>query len=308
MRKVFVLAPGEDWIVDRFVSEWYNDNPDISVRDPADADVIWLFADWAWNQIPRSVLYGKKVLATVHHVVPQKFGVRERMEFEFRDRYITAYHVPNKHTEAFIRPLTQKPIHVVPYWANQRIWRKTGTQAELRAKHKLPPGQGDPNAVYLIGSFQRDTEGSDLVSPKLEKGPDLLANAIITYRDRCKHLFPLEVVLAGWRRQYLMKRLDEAEIGYHYFEKPPQSIINDLYQCLNLYPITARQEGGPQSLLECGLLGVPVVSRDIGMASQVLPPAAIADDVTNATPNVPNVLMLQLPHGYAAYRKLIEEL
>ncbi len=216
MRKVFVLAPSEDWIVDRFVKEWRADNPDISTLDPEQADVIWLMADWCRTQLPRNVLYGRKVLCTVHHVVPQKFGMRERMEFEFRDRYITAY------------------------------------------------------------------------------------------RDRCKHLFPLEVVLAGWRRQYLMARLDEAGIGYHYFEKPPQEVVNDLYQCLNLYPITARQEGGPQSLIECGLLGVPAVSRDIGMASQVLPASAISDDVTSATPTVPDVSALSLPNGYAAYRKLLE--
>ena len=29
---------------------------------------------------------------------------------------------------------------------------------------------------YLIGSFQRDTEGSDLKSPKLIKGPDIFIN------------------------------------------------------------------------------------------------------------------------------------
>ncbi len=81
---------------------------------------------------------------------------------------------------------------------------------------------------------------------------------------------------------------------------------HDLYQCLNLYPITARQEGGPQSLIECGLLGVPAVSRDIGMASQVLPASAISDDVTSATPTVPDVSALSLPNGYAAYRKLLE--
>jgi hypothetical protein len=28
--KVFVLAPKEDWIVDRFVKEWSEDNPDIT--------------------------------------------------------------------------------------------------------------------------------------------------------------------------------------------------------------------------------------------------------------------------------------
>jgi glycosyltransferase involved in cell wall biosynthesis len=311
MKKVFVLAPREDWIVDRFVKEWNQDNHDISVTDPRHADVIWLLADWCWNQVGTGFLATKKVITTIHHIVPEKFGSKETQEFRLRDQFTTVYHVPNKHTEAFIRPLTQKPIHVIPYWANQKIWQKThegAKVAELWAKYKLPPGMGSEHPTYFVGSFQRDTEGKDLISPKLEKGPDLLADAIIVYRDRCKHLFPLEVILGGWRRQYLMKRLEEAGIKTHYFEKPPQEGINELYQVLNLYPVTARQEGGPQSLIECGLLGIPVVSRDVGIATQVLPASAINDDVTKATPCVPNVEGLTLPAGYMPFRKLIESL
>ena len=311
MKKVFVLSPREDWIVDRFVKEWTEDNGDITVSKPEDADVIWLLADWCWKQVPQQLLFNKKVLVTVHHIVPEKFGPRDRMEFEYRDRFVDAYHVPNVHTEAFIKPLTTKPIRVINYWANQKIWHRThegAKVAELWNKYKLPVGFGAENPTYFIGSFQRDTEGNDLISPKLEKGPDLLADAIIAYRDRCKAQFPLEVVLAGWRRQYLMKRLDDVGIRYHYFEKPPQKTINELYQVLNLYPVTARQEGGPQSLVECGLLGVPVVSRDIGIASMVLSPAAINDDVTLAKPEIPKVENLKLPLGYKPYRDLIESL
>ena len=36
----------------------------------------------------------------------------------------------------------------------------------MREKYKIS------NEEFLIGSFQRDTEGSDLFSPKLSKGPD----------------------------------------------------------------------------------------------------------------------------------------
>ena len=37
---------------------------------------------------------------------------------------------------------------------------------------------GLPLDAYIIGSFQRDTEGSDLKSPKLIKGPDRLIQII----------------------------------------------------------------------------------------------------------------------------------
>mgnify|MGYP005834637409 CR=1 FL=1 len=297
MRRVYVLAPGEDWIVDRFVSEWNADNPDIRATSPDDADVIWLLADWCWQRVPRQHLYNKKVIVTVHHIVPEKFGPRERMEFEFRDQYVTAYHVPNIHTEAFIKPLTQKPIHVINYWANQRIWRPTGTRGDLRKKHGLP------ESSYLVGSFQRDTEGHDLKSPKLEKGPDLLADALVQFFPQTPNL---HVVLAGWRRQYIIGRLQDAGIPYSYFDRPPHNVVNDLYQTLDLYPVTARQEGGPQSLIECGLLGIPVVSRDIGIASAVLPQKAVNNIITECEPAIPNVEHLKLPRGYQPYRDLIE--
>jgi glycosyltransferase involved in cell wall biosynthesis len=303
MNKVFVLAPNESWIVDRFVKEWTEDNGDITISSPFDADVVWIFADWAWRQLSEiGALYNKKVITTIHHIVPEKFGPRERIDFQFRDDVTTVYHVPNIHTYDFIRPLTTKPIHMIGYWANQHIWKPTGTREELRKKHGLPLD------VYLIGSFQRDTEGRDLISPKLEKGPDLLADAIIKYRDRCVDYFDIEVVLAGWRRQYIMKRLDDAKIKYYYFEKPEQQVINELYQTLNLYPVTSRYEGGPQSLIEAGLLGIPAVSRDIGIASHVLFPSSIADDVTTAAPEVPRVEAMKLPMGYEPYRELIKSL
>jgi hypothetical protein len=301
VNKVYVLPPGEDWIIDRFVKEWNEDNSDISVSRPENADVIWLLADFCWQHVAQH-LHGKKVLTSVHHIVPEKFGPRERWDFQLRDDVTTAYHVYNQRVYDFIRPLTSKPIHLIHYWANQRIWRRTDAREELRKKHDLP------NDVYLIGSFQRDTEGHDLKSPKLEKGPDLLADAIIEYQKKSLKYFIVEVVLAGWRRQYMMKRLDEAQIKYHYFERPDQDTINELYQTLDLYPVTARTEGGPQALIECGLLKVPVVSRPVGIAEQVLPAKAINDDVTIATPTVPDVQSMLLPHGYEPYRKLIESL
>lgn len=301
MNKVFTLAPKEDWIVDRFVSEWNEDNQDIA-SSLEDSNVIWLMADWAWRQIPFKHMANKKILTTIHHIVPEKFGNAERFDFQLRDDITTAYHVPNVHTQKFVSNLTTKPIHVIPYWANQKIWKHTALKEELRLKYELPTD------VYLIGSFQRDTEGSDLISPKLEKGPDLLADAIIQFATKAKKYFSIEVVLAGWRRQYIMNRLSKANIKFHYFEKPSQIVINELYQTLDLYPVTARYEGGPQSLIECGILGIPMVSRDIGMASLLLPASAINEDVSLAIPACPTVNDLLLPAGYMPYRDLLNSL
>lgn len=297
--KVFVLPPKEDWIVDRMVKEWNEDNADITTQRVDQADVIWLLADWHWNSLPVWSLLNRKVLTTVHHIVPEKFGPNERADFNQRDRVTTAYHVFNERTRDFIRPLTQKPIHLIKYWANQKIWRPTGTKTDLRKKHGLPEDK------LLVGSFQRDTEGSGIPQgiylPKLEKGPDLLAD----YLEKLHDIYGVHVVLAGWRRQYLMQRLDRVKIPYTYFDRPSHETVNELYQTLDLYPVTARTEGGPQALIEAGLLEVPVVSRRVGIAEQVLPPTAINDDVMLAIPAVPNVEDWKLPMGYQPYRELL---
>jgi len=301
--KAFVLAPNEDWIVDRFVKEWYVDNSDISTKNIQEADVIWLMADWCFNQVPLALLQKKKVLTTVHHIVPEKFNINE---FNMKDSFTDAYHVPNEITARQVSFHTKKPVHVIPYWANQRIFKiDSQSKQDLRAKHNLPLDS------FLIGSFQRDTEGHDLKSPKLEKGPDLLADfAIKKHVEWKQHNGPHEphVVLGGWRRQYVINRLTAAGVPFTYFEKPAHDIINELYQTLDLYPVTSRCEGGPQSLIECGLLGMPVVSRRVGMASAVLPASAISDDVSIATPAIPNVHNLKLPMGYEFYRKLLVSL
>lgn len=298
MKKVFVLPAGEDWIVDRFVSEWNIDNADISTSNPHSADVIWLLASWCWNHIPFAFLKSKKVLTTVHHVVPEKFGPREEQQFRQRDQITTAYHVYNETTKEFIQKFTEKPIHLLGYWANQRIWKRDDDKSQLKKNF------GIPEDCLVVGSFQRDTEGKDMTSPKLEKGPDLLADYLESLSKERK----VHVVLAGWRRQYIISRLHAAKIGFTYHERPQQNTINKLYQTLDLYPVSARREGGPQALIECGLIGVPVISRDVGIARQVLSHASVNDELSLAHPSIPNVESWKLPDGYLPYRKLIQEL
>lgn len=297
MKKLFVQPAKEDWIIDRFAQEWCNDNKDLTTESVNNADLIWLFASWTWRNLPYPLLSTKKVVTTVHHVVPEKFKEKEIAEFKLRDSITTVYHTPNVHTKNFISNFTDKEIVVIPYWANQNIWKKTGTKEFFRKKYNIPKD------CYAIGSFQRDTEGSDLMTPKLEKGPDLLGDYLQELKKKKENI---HVVLAGWRRQYLIKRLNELSIPFTYVERPPQHIVNELYQTIDLYPVTSRYEGGPQSLIECGLLEIPVISRKMGMAEVVLPSCSIDDNVINCKESIPNVDSLLLPSGYKPYIELFK--
>ena len=88
--------------------------------------------------------------------------LKKRIFFN-RDQYVDNYHVISKITKLQIEKLTNKPITVIPFWINQNIW-KDEERNIYRKKYKF---QED---AYLIGSFQRDTEGSDLVSLSYQKG------------------------------------------------------------------------------------------------------------------------------------------
>lgn len=298
-KRVYTLRPNEDWIVDRLVDEWNFYNSDMTTNEPKNADVVWLLANWCYRRIEPSLLKSKRVVTTIHHVVEDKFDISKRRDFEERDSFTDVYHVPNNHTESFVKKFTRKPVVVIPYWANQEIWKRTGDAAQFRLKYGLDVSK------YTIGSWQRDTEGSDLKSPKLEKGPDLFLDFVKSMRDS-KGRDNIHIVLAGWRRQYVMNGLNELGVTYDYFDRPSQAVVNELYQCVDLYPVTSRCEGGPQALIECGLLQIPVVSRNVGIASQVLPLESINDNVSKAVPHVPSVEHLKMPLGFEEYRKLFQ--
>ena len=46
--------------------------------------------------------------------------------------------------------------------------------------------------------------------------------------------------------------------------------INDLYNILDLYIVSSRIEGGPQAIMEAAYTKTPIVSTDVGVASEIL--------------------------------------
>tara|TARA_R110002096_G_scaffold405612_1_gene603696 strand:+ start:280 stop:1203 length:924 start_codon:yes stop_codon:yes gene_type:complete len=265
--KIFVLAPQEDWICDRLVKEWYSEFKDISTKNINEADVIWLLAGWCWNHIPIDILKNKKIIVTEHHIVPEKFSNEKYQNFLLRDQFVDCYHVPNEKTKNLLSQITKKRIEVISYWYNDKLWNPI-SQSESRKFLNLS------NDNYYVGSFQRDTEGSDLKTPKLEKGPDLLCEYLIRNRNKMKNL---HVLLAGFRRQYIINRLESEKIKYTLFEKTDIETIKMLYAACNLYIVSSRFEGGPQAIIEAAAMRVPIISTDVGIASNILDKKSIID-------------------------------
>jgi glycosyltransferase involved in cell wall biosynthesis len=265
--KIFVLAPQEDWICDRLVNEWYENFPQLSTKNIRDADVIWLLAGWCWNHIPLDILRSKKLVVTEHHIVPQKFSQEKYKNFLARDQFVDCYHVPNEKTKKILSQITSKKIKVISYWLNDAFWRPISKEL---SRLELNINKHD----FCVGSFQRDTEGFDLKTPKLEKGPDLFCD----YLDRVhakRH--NLHVLLGGWRRQYVVNRLKKSRIKYTLFEQTNLENIKKLYAACDLYIVSSRYEGGPQALIEAAAMEVPIISTDVGIAKNILPSNCIID-------------------------------
>lgn len=267
--KIYLNDPKESWIVDRIRKEWYENNQDIATESIEDCDVLWIVAPWQWSLIPRQHLESKKVVCTIHHIVPNKFKQQNINEFLIRDTFVDAYHVPNKYTAHIVKQLTKKPVHVVGYWYNSNLWNPLD-KSDCRNEFGISQDK------FVIGSFQRDTEGGDLVSPKLEKGPDLFCDYVEKIADD-KTL----VLLGGWRRQYVINRLKKSGIEYKYVEFAPIEDIKKMYATCDLYVVSSRHEGGPQALFEASAMKVPVISNPVGLAEEVLCKNCVFDITKN---------------------------
>ena len=303
--KIYLNSAKENWIVDRIRSEWYKLNKDISTKHIYRSDIIWIISPWTWKSISINKLKQKKILCSIYHIDEEKFNDQELEDFVERDNYVDTYHVISEKTKKQIENLTKKPIVMTPFWINPKLFFEIQDKEKLRSEFNI-----DKNA-FLIGSFQRDTEGKDLVSPKLSKGPDRFLE-IIKHEAEVKK--DLKVLLTGKRRQYIMDNLNQLNIPFYYFEMVNFEDLNKLYNCLDMYIVSSRFEGGPQSILECAITKTPIVSTDVGVASQILSKESIfkMENYKEAKANVEyafeKVQSFILPEGMKMYEKIFKDI
>ena len=165
---------------------------------------------------------------------------------------------------------------MIPYTTDTKVFYRIEEDCPalqaLRIKWHIPSDR------YLIGNFHRDTEGYDLSSPKLVKGPDIFVEIAAGLKRRG---VPVHFLLAGPRRMWIRNRLSELEIPFTYVGTPVESDdigcnllshedLNRLYNMLDLYLVSSRSEGGPRTLLEAVAAGCPVLSTRVGVAEDVL--------------------------------------
>ncbi|MDP1620683.1 MAG: glycosyltransferase, partial [bacterium] len=199
---------------------------------------------------------------------------------------------PNSKTYAFIAKNGLKTIQI-PFLIDRDIFLKLAKSKSDLIKI-LGVDQKKINGKILIGSFQRDSLGSDLSKPKWQKNPDLLIEIMKN--------FPREefiLILAGPRRHYILNECRKSNIPYLFIgnENPinsgcddifennlPLNKINLLYNLIDVYIITSRSEGGPKAILECASTKTLIFSTDVGLAKDVL-----SKDLIYNTEDIPAV-------------------
>ena len=145
---------------------------------------------------------------------------------------------------------------------------KNFVPANQNKKDKIRNLLGIPKDCILIGSFQKDGIGwGEGLQPKLIKGPDIFVKTLKILHDKG---LPIYALLTGPSRGYVKKELNKNGIPfYHSFVQNIEELV-PLYQALDIYLITSREEGGPMGLIESMSCGIPVVTTRVGMSEDVI--------------------------------------
>lgn len=234
------------------------------------ADAVWIMSYYlSTKKFFESVecdLESKYIMASIHHLTPWKIN-------SYRDKLRTISEITKnihvfskKNLKEIAQYFPNSNMISLPYWVDEKQFYRKKLREDLRFQFNLPKNK------ILIGSFQRDTE-ADCITPKFEKGPDLFCD-VLSYLDKST----FAVVLAGPRRDYIQKRLNEMRISTFNLGYVSHKDMNNLYNLIDLYLVTSRVEGGPQALIEAPLAGTAVFSTNVGVASEVCP-----EETTNDT-------------------------
>jgi glycosyltransferase involved in cell wall biosynthesis len=303
--EVYLSKINESWVVDRMREEWYVNNAEVSVEDPKKADLVWIISPWLWKKESRKILKSKTVICSIFHLEDKDFSGKYLKEFRRREKYVDFYHVISLKTKKDLENITDKKIVYIPFWVNGNIWFDIEDKETLRDKYSIP------KKSFVVGSFQRDTEGNDLISPKLIKGPDRFIKIVDQMNSEIDNL---TVLLTGKRRQYVIAELEKLKINYVYLEMVDFKTLNELYNSLDLYIVTSRIEGGPQAIVECGITRTPIISTDVGIASEILHKNSIfnMNNYMNAKPDTDfafkNSVKLDIPQGFNEYLEVFNSL
>ena len=178
-----------------------------------------------------------------------------------------------------VEGISETRISFLPFYVDEKVYNKLNMSKEELC-NILGIQYERIRDKFIIGSFQRDSLGQNLLEQKWQKNPEFMAKCI-------KRLNPNQylLLLAGPRRHYIIKRCEEMGINYLYIgdSSPLENNCDDihvnnigieimpyLYNLIDLYSVSSSSEGGPKAIPEAVLSKTNVVSTDVGFACDLL--------------------------------------
>jgi glycosyltransferase involved in cell wall biosynthesis len=243
------------------------------------ADII--YSVWYYSLFSKKKFYLIKLLRKLKNVKVVTTVTNEEIiskDFDGLKRVVDCWIVPNKRMYNFLESNGFK-LELIPFYVDRELFEKTNkTKEEICEILKID--YDNLNGKFLIGSFQRDSLGSNLTNPKWQKNPDLLVKVL---RELPKDKIVL--ILAGPRRHYIIDQCEKHNIPYCFYGK--NEYVTDLrddliennigfdkiallYNLIDLYIVSSRIEGGPKSVLESSLTKTLIVSTEVGLAPDML--------------------------------------
>jgi glycosyltransferase involved in cell wall biosynthesis len=290
MKKIYIISDeilidNQKWICDRLKDQFMQYFHEFTTEQPEEAEYIWYIAPWNYLYIPggytflewQTLLKSKKVVASIHHIdannlIAGKYG----RQFKFIRTYASQIHSICPQTTRDIQKLGifDVPIITKYLWIKEPQFYPVNGEEKAKLRRKY----GIDSDSFVIGSFQND---------KTSKAPEIFLNIVL---DMIKLGRKIEVILSGRNRNFLTYNFVNLGLKYRYFNMVPLEIINELYNCLDLYVVSSRYEGGPRSIIECALTRTPVISTRVGIAPEFMDENSLFDmnDWTTYQNTVPN--------------------
>ncbi len=158
--------------------------------------------------------------------------------------------------------------------------------------------------AYIIGLFQRDSEGRDLTVPKRQKGPDIFLSLMLLLQKQLAD-GKFHVLLGGPRRHWIRNAFEQHDIPYTFVGQEikgddyPDNILDKqtmclLYNLLDLYVIPTRWEGAPRQVFDVLECGRKIISTPVGIAPDILPPGCVFDSLKQGV----DIIRRDMESGY----------
>ncbi len=260
---------------------------------------------------------GKRKLINVITNDPEDNHCNLKLYKSFTDYWVCANHKQKQ----FL--LTQKvheaEIFINPFYVDELIFKDLGLTKEVLVEKLNLTAESIVNK-YIIGSFQRDSRGDDVLKSKWHKNPERMIN-ILKSLDASKYT----LLLAGPRRHFVINECRKHKIPYlfvgdeSYIDKNKDDVfknnisfetINMLYNLCDLYLLTSDSEGGPKAVIEAGLTKTPILSTPVGFATDLLNQESICTSVdefkfkTESFINTPETVRLLVQKNYENVSKI----